>query len=110
MYIIKNVIYKNNNAEFILNINSKSTIKYNDELYSVDNKLVLKYITSLYSIIEDWQEEYIDTVDIDGNFWELTLIYSNDTKKEYTGRSSYPDNFEAFEDLIYKILKEVRHV
>ncbi len=110
MYIIKNITYKNNNDVFVLNISNNPTIKYNNELYNIDYELVFKYIRSLYSITEDWKEEYINTTEIDGNSWELIIEYSNDTEKVYSGKSSYPDNFDTFEELIYKTLNEVRYV
>ena len=46
---------------------------------------------------------------IDGSSWSLSIIYSNGNKKEYSGKSSYPNNFEAFERLNQKLIDEVQN-
>ncbi len=107
MFGIKQVIYKRNNMSFIIN---DSTLEYDGELFPIDNKLLINYLSSLFSITEDWEEEYIDTTFIDGDSWNLVIIYNNGNSKEYKGTSSFPNNFNSLENLNYKLLSEVQHV
>ena len=61
--------------------------------------VIFKYLELLFNIIDNWQEKYIDTKIIDGDYWKLSITYIDDSKKEFYGKSNYPTNFEAFERL-----------
>ena len=71
--------------------------------------LDVEYLRNLFCIIDSWNKEYINTKMIDGSSWSLSIIYSNGNKKEYSGKSSYPNNFEAFERLNQKLINEVQN-
>lgn len=97
---IKCIIYENNNKSLIINIDKQSIIQYNDIFKKIDNATIFKYLDYLYRIIDDWQKEYINTKIIDGSNWKLSITYINGQKREYSGRSCYPANFEVFENKI----------
>lgn len=104
---IKSIIFKENSRSLIININNKSEIQYNNILKEINNEIVFKYLKSLFSIIDDWQKEYINTKIIDGDNWRLSIVYVDDSKKEYYGKSNFPINFEAFKRLNQKLIDEV---
>ena len=103
---VQNISYTNNNKKLIININSKSTMQYNDILITIDNELILKYLDNLHRIINNWQNEYINYKTIDSNNWQLSITYDNGSQKEYCG-NAYPSNFEAFEHLNQELIKGV---
>ena len=107
---INKVIYKRNNTEFIINVSDESSLEYDGIVFPMDKMLTINYLSSLFSITEDWEEEYIDTTFIDGDSWNLVIIYNNGNSKEYKGTSSFPNNFNSLENLNYKLLSEVQHV
>lgn len=104
---IKSIIFEKNNNRLIIDINNESKITYKDICKIVDNKLIYKYLEGLFSIIGSWQQEYIDISLIDGDHWKLDINYIDGNTKEYSGRSSYPTNFEAFERLNQRLIDEV---
>ncbi len=106
---VKCIIYEKNNKKLIISINKESKIQYNDILKTINNTLVFKYLESLYRIIDKWQKEYINTGIIDRANWKLSILYTNGSKREYYGKSSYPTNFEAFERLNQKLIDEVQN-
>lgn len=108
MIYIKSIVYENNDQNLIINIRDKSQILYKDILNIIDNQLISKYLENLFCIIDDWEEEYINIKMINGNNWKLSIVYTNGNKKEYSGKSSYPTNFEAFERLNQKLINEVQ--
>lgn len=110
MFSVKKIIYIKNNSNIIININERdSEIKTNDFSMSVDNKLIIRYLDCLYRIIDNWQKEYVDIKVIDGNIWQLTIINSDGSKREYKGKASYPYNFEALEGLNIKLIEEAQY-
>lgn len=106
---IKNIIYEINNRTLSINIGEKNIIKYNGILSTISEEKIFEYLMNLFRIIYNWNEKYIDISVIDGNNWKLSIIYSNGNKKEYIGKSSYPNNFEAFERLNRKLIDEVQN-
>ena len=106
---IKAVIYEVDGQIVSINIADKCQIKYRDTLSDVSEEKISKYLEKLFCIIYNWDKEYIKTSVIDGSNWKLSIIYSNDNKKEYRGRASYPNNFEAFERLNQEFIKEVQN-
>ena len=107
MIDIKSIIYKFNDSSLIININNESTIEYNNTIRPIDNELVIEYAFNLHRLIKDWKNEYVDYSLIDGNSWSLIIIYNNETKKEYNGKSAFPQNFEALKMLNNKLISEV---
>lgn len=106
---IKSIIYEINNRTLSINIGEKNIIKYNNILNIISEEKIFEYLMNLFRIIYNWNEKYIDISVIDGNNWKLSIIYSNGNKKEYIGKSSYPNNFEAFERLNRKLIDEVQN-
>ncbi len=107
MFDIKSIEYENNGHVFIINISDSSEVLYKNISVKISNDLVFKYIENLYSIIDDWEEEYINLNIIDGGSWKLYINYSNGNKKVYSGKASYPSNFEAFERLNQKLIEVI---
>lgn len=109
MIDIKSITFENNGNSLIICVSNKSKITYDDISIIVSNDIIIKYLDSLFSIIDSWKDEYINTNIIDGNSWHLTIIYANNNKKEYYGKSQYPNNFEALKRLNQDLIDEVRH-
>lgn len=109
---VKNITFEKNGISlniYISDIGNKSKILYKDISRTIDDNVVFKYLESLFCIIYSWEEEYIDTRTIDGNYWNLSITYLDDSKKEYYGKANYPNNFEAFERLNQKLIEEVQN-
>ncbi len=104
---VKNITFEKNGKSLNIYISNKSKILYKDISKTIDSNVVFKYLESLFSIIDDWKKEYIDTKTIDEEYWNLSITYVDDSKKEYHGKSNYPSNFEAFERLNQKLINEV---
>ena len=99
MRSIKSITYEIDGLTLSINIREKIQIKYMDISSIISEEKVFEYLKNLFSIIDNWDKEYINTRIIDSNNWKLSIIYSNGNEKEYRGKSSYPNNFEAFERL-----------
>ena len=106
---IKSIIYEIDGQTLSINIGKKSQIKYKDISIIISEEKTFEYLRNLFCIIDSWNKEYIDTRMIDGSSWNLYIIYSNGNKKEYSGKASYPNNFEAFERLNQKLIDEVQN-
>lgn len=106
---IKNITFEKNGKSLNIYISNQSKIIYKDISITIDNNVIFKYLESLFSIIDSWQMEYIDTKTIDGDNWKLSIVYIDDSKKEYYGKANYPTNFEAFERLNQKLIDEVQN-
>lgn len=106
---IKSIIYEIDAESLIINIGEKIQIEYKDILKIISKEKTLEYLKSLFHIIDSWEKEYINIKTIDGSSWKLSIIYFDGNKKEYSGRSSYPNNFEAFERLNQKLIDEVQN-
>lgn len=106
---IRSIIYEKNSQFLIVNIANKSEIFYKGISIVVDNNLIFEYLKSLFCIIDDWKNEYVNTRIIDGDNWKLSIVYTSGNKKEYNGKSNYPNNFEAFERLNQKLIQEVQN-
>lgn len=96
---VKSIIFERNDESLKIYISNKSKILYKDISKTIDNNVIFKYLELLFNIIDNWQEKYIDTKIIDGDYWKLSITYIDDSKKEFYGKSNYPTNFEAFERL-----------
>ena len=105
---IKIIIYEINGQTLSIGIGEKIQIKYKDISSVISEERFFKYLEKFFGIIDNWDKEYINTNVIDGNNWKLSIIYSNGNKKEYRGKSSYPNNFEAFERLNQELIDEVQ--
>lgn len=104
---IKSIVYKRNNENLIINIDNENTLSYNGFSTTIDTELLLKYLEYLFNIIASWKNEYTDITIIDGDNWQLSIVYINGNKKEYYGKASFPTNFESFERLNKKLIDEV---
>lgn len=104
---IKGISFKKNNETLNISIGAESKMYYRDILLLIDNNIIFKYLENLLSIIDSWQNEYIDTEIIDGDSWKLSIIYDDESKKEYFGKACFPYNFEALERLNQKLIGEV---
>ncbi len=109
MIDLKSIVYERNHNSFTISIDNEIKIKYNEISKTVNDKLFFHYLNFLYRIIDDWQKEYIDIKNIDGDDWKLTITYTNGNIKEYYGNASFPYNFEAFERLNQEFIEEVYH-
>ena len=107
MMDIKYIVFKNNHETLQITLGKENKIQYNNLSNVIDDEQAMKYLTDLFLIIKHWDNEYINTCLIDNNIWSLSIVFTNDIKREYYGKASYPDNFEAFERLINRIIKEV---
>ena len=103
---INSIVYEKDNYKFIINVN-ECKIQYANTLKVVDQKMVFDYLNSLYGLICEWKDEYINSHMIDGEYWNLSIIFNDGSKKEYRGKASYPYNFDAFESLNQKLIDEV---
>ena len=107
---IKNIIYEiDGQVLSFINIGEKIQIKYKDISSIISEEKFFKYLEKFFCIIDNWDKEYINTNVIDGNNWKLSIIYSNSDEKEYRGKSSFPNNFEAFERLNQELIVDVRN-
>lgn len=106
---IKSIIYEIDGQYLIINTGDKSQIKYKDISSIINEEKTFEYLRNLFCIIDSWKKEYINNKIIDGRSWNLSIIYSNGTKREYIGKSSYPNNFEVFERLNQKLIDEVQN-
>ncbi len=106
---IKSIVYEIDGQILSINIGEKSQIKYGNILSVISEEKLFKYLEELLCIIVNWDDEYINTNVIDGSNWKLSIIYFNDNKKEYRGKSSFPNNFVAFESLNQKLIKDVQN-
>lgn len=106
---VKSIVYEIDGQILSINIGEKSQIKYGNILSVISKEKLFKYLEELLCIIVNWDDEYINTNVIDGSNWKLSIIYFNDNKKEYRGKSSFPNNFEAFESLNQKLIKDVQN-
>lgn len=106
---IESIVYQNNNSKLIINIGNKNQIIYQNVSYIISNEKLLTYLSGLYTIINDWQKEYIDLKAFGNNYWSLSINYVNGNKEEYNGKSSYPNNFEALEELNQDLICEARN-
>lgn len=104
---IKYILFKNNKETLQIDLGEEKQIKYNNLTNVIDDKQAMKFLTDLFLIIKYWDNEYINTCLMDNNTWSLSIFFTNGTKREYYGKASYPDNYEAFERLINEIIKEV---
>ena len=109
MRSIKSITYEINGRTLSINIREKIQIKYMDISSIISEEKVFEYLKNLFSIIDNWDKEYINTRIIDSNNWKLSIIYSNGNEKEYRGKSSYPNNFEAFERLNQELIDGVKN-
>ena len=106
---IKSIIYEIDGQTLSIDIGEKSQIKYKDISSIISEEKVFEYLRNLFSIIDNWGKEYINTRIIDSGNWKLSIIYSSGNKKEYIGKSNYPNNFEAFERLNQKLIDEAQN-
>ena len=106
---LKSIIYENNGQSLVINIGEKSQIIYKDISSIISEEKTLEYLRNLFCIIDNWNKEYINTKMIDSSIWKLSINYSNGNKKEYIGKASYPNNFEAFERLNQSLIDEVQN-
>ena len=106
---IKKIIYENDGQTLTIDIDKDIKIKYNDISSIISEEKFFEYIGNLFCIVYNWEKEYVNMKMIDGNSWRLSIVYSNDDKKEYSGKSSYPNNFKAFERLNQSLIDEVQN-
>lgn len=106
---IKSIIYEIDGKTLSINIGEKCQIKYKDITSIISEEMFFEYLRNLFSIIDNWNKEYINTIIIDSGNWKLSIIYTNGNKREFIGKSSYPNNFEAFERLNQKLIDEVQN-
>lgn len=106
---IKSIVYEIDDQYLIIGIGDKNLIKYKDISSIINKEKIIEYLKNLFCIIDSWKNEYINTKIIDGRSWNLSIIYSNGMTREYIGKSSYPNNFEAFERLNQKLIDEVQN-
>ena len=110
MFGVKSIVYQHNKENFIITIDEKCTIQYLNITKEVEKKLILDYLDVFFRIISEWDNEYIDLETIDGNEWSLTITFENDEKEVFSGKAKYPKNFEAYERLNKKLIKEALYV
>lgn len=103
---IKSIAYETNVQKLLINVNKKIQITYNESSWIISEEKFFDYVSNLFNIISNWNNEYIDIKSNDSSTWKLTIIFSNNDKKEYSGRSYYPYNFEAFKRLNQKLIEE----
>lgn len=106
---VKSIIYEISGQTLVINIGEKNQIIYKDISGIISEDKTLEYLRNLFCIIDSWNKEYVNTRMIDSSSWKLSIIYYNNNKKEYSGKSSYPNNFEAFERLNHKLIDEVQN-
>ncbi len=104
---IKAVIYETNGQSMFIDIGDKIQFISNDISCIISEKSTLEYLKNLFYIIDDWELKYVNPEMIDGDNWKLSIIYFNGNKKEYSGKSSFPNNFEAFERLNQELIDGV---
>lgn len=66
-------------------------------LYWNDKATFLKKLYDLH--IGEWKREY-RSLCCDGETWQLTFYYKDDTKREYFGHLAYPYNYDKLLDLL----------
>lgn len=104
---IKSIIYEKNGVIFTIRLGDVNKLITSSITAIIKKEQVNQYLQNLFAIIDDWKIEYINTKSMDGNYWRLTIISQSDNQKEYSGKSSYPNNFEALERLNQKLFNEV---
>lgn len=106
---IKSIIYEIDDQTLFINRGERNQIIYKDISSIISEEKILEYLRNLFCIIDGWSKEYINTKIIDGSNWKLSIIYSNGNKKQYRGKSNYPNNFEALVRLNQKLIDEVKN-
>lgn len=101
---VKSIIFEDGYDKMSIDIGNRNTVTYNSTTITITNDELFNYLFLLFKIIEDWQTEYIDLTVIDGGIWKLSIDYLDGTKKKYLGRSKYPSNFHALENLNKKLI------
>ena len=106
---VKSITFERNGKSLNIYIGDKTEIVYKDISKTIYSNIVFKYLESLFFIINSWQKKYVYARAIGGEYWKLSITYVDDSKKEYYGKSDYPNNFEAFERLNQKLISEVQN-
>lgn len=104
---IERIVFKKNNTSLIIEVGDVNRVLYDNFSINVDKDKVFYYLRGLFNVVTDWEEKYIDTRIIDGDTWELAIIYSNGNKRKYCGRAKFPINFETLERLNHDLVRDV---
>ncbi len=104
---VKEIVFTKNNDKLIIDFLNKK-IFYQDIIYNIKEDLLKKYLKKFMNITFNWQEEYINNTLLDGQSWEVIILYNDNSFKKYKGHNLTPDNFEVLKRLNDNLLQEVR--
>ena len=106
MFDIYHIIYKRR-SEFLLLDILNHEFSFMDQTLKLNEKIISNYLRKLFLIIDRWQAKYVRTDILDGDSWEFSIHYKDGSFTTYSGHSSFPVNFEAFERLNQILIHEV---
>lgn len=75
---------------------------------NVDNKIIGEYLDKLIRVIDDWKEKYENQYVIDGIEWNLQINFQDGTKRYFTGKNDFPDNFEYLNKVNNELINKIR--
>ena len=68
-----------------------------------------KFIDKIFSLnIQEWKSRYINEHICDGGDWRLEMAFEDLPGISCYGRNEYPNNWEAFENTIYKYFPKMK--
>ena len=116
--LVKKVMYEKkefpySQVYFMLEINENGNVLgYKDNLQTikkenVDNKIVEEYLDKLIRIIDGWKEKYENQNIIDRTEWNLQINFKDGTKKLYSGKNDFPNNFEYLDKINHEIMSKL---
>lgn len=89
-------------------LENKNILKYSinekSNIFEIDNSKIDVFLDRLIRTIANWENRYVNENVVDGSIWQLKIIFKNNIKWNYSGRNSYPLNFENFIILKNKLL------
>lgn len=96
-------------------LEDKNLLKFIDNRYystmndpvikNISDEIVMDFLDKLFRIVDSWNEKYINNNTFDGTKWQLVIKFRDGHSRQYYGKDSYPNNFEALENLKYNIIE-----
>lgn len=79
------------NNKSIIYCNEKESIKTKK---NINNDEFTNFIKVIMEDIKKWKNEFF--IDVEGNAWEFTVKYNNNSKERYSSDDKFPENWEIF--------------
>ena len=109
IFYIKKGSFKQSEYLKIEILENKNLIKYSlnnlSKVIEVNDEKIDIFIERLWRTTINWKEQYINKNFIDGNTWQLKIIFKDNSIKNYLGKNCFPENFENFNKIKNELLK-----